>query len=61
MWAKAATTTEDQDGEALIPDLTEEDIQEAIDAAKAVGDDRIQEATGGSTPSSGRTARRRRG
>jgi predicted metalloprotease len=47
MWAKAATTTEDDDGNVLIQDLTEDDIQQAIDAATAVGDDRIQEASGG--------------
>jgi predicted metalloprotease len=47
MWAGQATTTDDESGEALIVELTPEDIQEAVAAAKAVGDDRIQEQTTG--------------
>jgi predicted metalloprotease len=47
MWAKAATSTQDEDGNVLISELTDDDIQQAIDAATAVGDDRIQEASGG--------------
>src|SRR3954451_9814144 len=47
MWAKAATTTEDADGNVLLASLTDEDIQQAIDAATAVGDDRIQQRSGG--------------
>jgi uncharacterized protein len=47
MWTKNATTTEDEGGEALILDLTQEDIQQAIEAARSVGDDRIQEQTTG--------------
>ena len=47
MWAKNATSTDDAGGEALILDLTQEDIQQAIEAAKSVGDDRIQEQTTG--------------
>jgi predicted metalloprotease len=47
MWAKAATTTEDEDGNVLISELTDQDIQQAVAAATAVGDDRIQEASGG--------------
>jgi predicted metalloprotease len=47
MWAKAATTVEDEYGEVLIQELTQQDIEEAIDAAEAVGDDRIQAQTQG--------------
>ncbi|MEP9365002.1 neutral zinc metallopeptidase [Nocardioides sp. CN2-186] len=47
MWAKSATTTEDADGNVLISDLTQEDVQQAIAAATAVGDDRIQQDSGG--------------
>ena len=47
MWTKAATSTKDADGNVLIEGLTDDDIQQAIDAATAVGDDRIQEASGG--------------
>ena len=47
MWTGSATTTDDASGEVLIESLSDQDIQEAIDAATAVGDDRIQEKTGG--------------
>ena len=47
MWAKDATTTKDEHGEVIIEDLTEEDIARALDAAKVVGDDYIQERSGG--------------
>ena len=47
MWAKSATTTDDATGVVLISELTRDDIDQAIAAASAVGDDRIQEASGG--------------
>jgi predicted metalloprotease len=47
MWARSATQTEDSQGNVLIEDLTDQDIQEAIAAAKAVGDDTIQKTTTG--------------
>ena len=47
MWANAATSTRDADGQVLISELTREDVELAIDAAAAVGDDRIQEKTQG--------------
>lgn len=47
VWAHHATTVEDASGEVFISDLTDEDIKLAIDAASAVGDDRIQQQTGG--------------
>jgi uncharacterized protein len=47
MWAKNATSTDTADGEPLIVGLTQEDIQQAIEAARSVGDDRIQQQTTG--------------
>jgi predicted metalloprotease len=47
MWARNATSTDTADGEPLIVGLTQEDIQQAIEAAKSVGDDRIQQQTTG--------------
>jgi predicted metalloprotease len=47
MWARNATTTEDAQGNVLIQDLTQQDIDEAIAAAKSVGDDTIQKETTG--------------
>ncbi|MFN8196296.1 MAG: neutral zinc metallopeptidase [Nocardioidaceae bacterium] len=43
MWTKNATSTTDSGGEALITELSQDDIQTAIAAAKSVGDDRIQQ------------------
>jgi uncharacterized protein len=47
MWARNATQTEDSQGNVLIQDLTSQDIQDAIAAAKSVGDDTIQKETSG--------------
>ncbi len=47
MWAKDAQTTVDESGTPIIEDLTADDIARAIDAAQAVGDDRIQERSSG--------------
>ena len=47
MWSKFATEVPDDSGEPFILDLTDEDIANALDAARAVGDDRIQERSGG--------------
>jgi len=47
MWAKNATQTQDEGGQQLIADLSDQDIKQAIAAAGAVGDDRIQEKTQG--------------
>ncbi len=47
IWAHNATTVKDSEGNVFITDLTEDDIKRAIDAATAVGDDRIQQRTQG--------------
>ena len=47
MWAKYATTVEDSKGQVYIQDLTKDDYARAINAAQAVGDDRIQQRSSG--------------
>jgi len=47
MWTYHATQTKDAAGEVLITDLTEEDVDLALEAAETVGDDRIQKRTRG--------------
>jgi predicted metalloprotease len=47
MWTKGAMSTTDAKGQKIFEEIPRSDIDEAIDAAKAVGDDRIQEASGG--------------
>ena len=47
MWANHATTAGDASGNALILELDRNDISEAISAAQAVGDDKIQERSSG--------------
>ena len=47
MWTKHATSADDSGGEPYILDLTQDDINRALDAAAAVGDDRIQSRTSG--------------
>ncbi|RLV49377.1 hypothetical protein D9V37_12655 [Nocardioides mangrovicus] len=47
VWTKNATTTQDADGNVLISDLTDADIDEGIAAAKVVGDDAIEKRTSG--------------
>jgi uncharacterized protein len=47
IWAHNATTAKDASGQTYITDLTDDDIKRAIDAATAVGDDRIQQRTQG--------------
>lgn len=47
VWANHAATTQDSDGNTLIKPLTQGDIDSALSAAAAVGDDHIQEELGG--------------
>ena len=46
-WAKGAQETRDANGQTIITDLTRDDVRRAIDAAQAVGDDRIQQRSQG--------------
>jgi uncharacterized protein len=47
MWARAATSTDDASGQALIEDISDQDMADAVAAAKSVGDDRIQQRSTG--------------
>ncbi|WP_068398003.1 KPN_02809 family neutral zinc metallopeptidase [Kribbia dieselivorans] len=47
MWAAHAESTPSSNGEPFLKKLTEQDIKDALSAAEAVGDDRIQEKTTG--------------
>ncbi len=48
VWAHHATSTTDDQGQAMLQPLTKEDIDSALSAASAVGDDHIQgEVSGG--------------
>ena len=47
VWANHASRTEDAEGNTLLKPLTDDDIRSALSAAAAVGDDRIQQSSGG--------------
>lgn len=47
LWVRHATTQTDASGKPFLDPLTEQDLQDALSAASAVGDDRIQEAATG--------------
>jgi len=47
IWANHATTTPGPDGSPLIEQLTREDIDDGLNAAAAIGDDRIQQQSQG--------------
>ncbi|MBE7324396.1 neutral zinc metallopeptidase [Nocardioides sp. Y6] len=55
MWTRAAEGTSDVEGVAIFAELDRGDIEEALDSAKAVGDDRIQQRSGGRVDSDGWT------
>jgi uncharacterized protein len=46
-WAKNATGTTDAGGQKIFTSITEADIQEGLDTAAAIGDDTIQQKSGG--------------
>ena len=47
MWTRSAVSTTDDQGQTLFEDLDQGDIDEAVDSAKTVGDDRIQKKASG--------------
>ncbi|MCJ7827220.1 MAG: neutral zinc metallopeptidase [Demequinaceae bacterium] len=47
VWANHAATTPGEDGKPYLEPLTKQDVKDAIDAARSVGDDRIMEASQG--------------
>ena len=47
IWAKYATEVPDETGKPFIAELTQQDVEAALDAARAVGDDRIQKRSTG--------------
>jgi len=51
-WAKNATGTDDASGQKIFTSITQQDIQEGLDTAAAIGDDTIQQRSGGSVDES---------
>ncbi|WP_306209302.1 KPN_02809 family neutral zinc metallopeptidase [Actinoplanes sp. RD1] len=47
VWAKHATETKDADGDVLITNITQDDIQQGLDTASKIGDDTLQQQGGG--------------
>jgi predicted metalloprotease len=47
VWAKGATGTQDASGQKIFKSLTAEDIQQGIDTAGKIGDDTLQQRSGG--------------
>ena len=48
-WANHAETVPDESGEPLITEITQDDVDRALDAAARIGDDFIQQNLGGGT------------
>ncbi len=46
-WAKNATGTDDGSGQKIFTSITEQDIQEGLDTAAKIGDDTLQQRSGG--------------
>jgi predicted metalloprotease len=47
VWAQGATGTEDASGQKIFKSLTAEDVQQGIDTAGKIGDDTLQQRSGG--------------
>lgn len=47
VWAKNATGTDDGSGQKLFKSITAQDIQEGLDTASKIGDDTLQQRSGG--------------
>jgi predicted metalloprotease len=64
VWAKHATQTDDQAGKPIFKDVSQADIDQALDAAAKIGDDAIQKKMGGGVDESqfthGSSAQRQR-
>ena len=48
VWAKNATGTDDGSGQKIFTSITDQDIQEGLDTASKIGDDTLQQRSGGS-------------
>jgi uncharacterized protein len=46
-WAKNATGTDDGSGQKIFTSITQEDIQQGLDTAAKIGDDTLQQRSGG--------------
>ena len=55
MWTQGAISTTDTEGVRIFEEIDDSDIDEAVDAAKTVGDDRIQQQSGGDVDKEGWT------
>ncbi|WKV15523.1 neutral zinc metallopeptidase [Janibacter limosus] len=55
MWIQNATETKDARGRALLTDISDADVTNAMGAAKSVGDDEIQKKSGGGVQPESRT------
>ncbi|HEU5107071.1 MAG TPA: neutral zinc metallopeptidase [Micromonosporaceae bacterium] len=47
VWAKNATGTDDAQGQQIFTSITQDDIQQGLDTAAAIGDDTLQKRSGG--------------
>ena len=48
VWAKGATGTTDASGQKIFKSITTQDVQEGLDTAAKIGDDTLQQRSGGS-------------